>query len=99
MTKLKLERGSSARGAQMGRGNEIPADYRGEKLRLTRLPFVDGSYDRWGAYWGAPANVWCAWGESATERVRIYVRANDREAAKAAVKARLYVHQTPSWHR
>jgi hypothetical protein len=79
--KFTLENGCSRYGAQMGRRNEVPDDYAGEKLRMLRLPFVDGCYDRWGAYWGSPANVWCAWGESATERVRIFVRGNDRAAA------------------
>lgn len=74
-------------GSQMGRRNEIPADYMGERLRLQRLPFVDWDYDRWGAYWGAPANVWCVWGESQTEQVRVFVRANSRAETKQKVKA------------
>lgn len=82
MSKLTLSSGSSPYGAQMGRCNQVPCDYAGEKLRLQRLPFVDGDYDRWGAYWGAPANIWCAWGESATEQVRIFMRADSRERAK-----------------
>lgn len=84
-TKLSLSSGSSKYGAQMGRRNEIPDDYAGQKLRLTRLPFVDGCYDRWGAYWGSPANVWCAWGESETEQVRIFVRADSRAIAKQRI--------------
>ena len=83
---LTLPNGSSRYGAQMGRRNEIPETYAGEKLRLTRLPFVDGDYDRWGAYWGGPATVWCAWGETADgEDVRIFVRAWFRESAKLEV--------------
>lgn len=76
-------------GSQMGRRNQIPEDYAGEKLRLTRLPFVDGCYDRWGAYWGAPATVWCACGESETEQVRVFTRAGNREAAKTEVRKSL----------
>lgn len=70
----------------MGRRNCIPDDYAGEKLRLQRLPFVDDCYDRWGAYWGSPANIWCAWGESETEQVFVFVRADDRESAKQKVR-------------
>ncbi len=72
-------------GSQMGRRDEMPEDYAGEKLRLLRLPFVDGCYDQWGAYWGGPANVWCAWGESETEQVRVFVRADTRSNAASLV--------------
>ena len=72
-------------GSQMGRRSFIPADYAGTKLRLTRLPVVDGAYDRWGAYWGAPANVWCAWGDTDSEGLTCFVRGNTRDDAKAAV--------------
>lgn len=33
------------------------------KVFLQRVPFVDGCYDRGGAYWGAPANLWRAYAE------------------------------------
>lgn len=80
---LTLPNGSSRYGAQMGRRNEVPESYAGEKLRLTRLPFVDGVYDRWGAYWGGLATVWCAWGETTEgEDVRVFVRADCRAMAK-----------------
>jgi hypothetical protein len=75
-------------GSQMGRRNQLPDDTSEPvKLRLTRLPFVDGCYDRWGAYWGSPANVWCAWVDASEFQVRVFVRANDRETAKAGVRA------------
>lgn len=83
--KLTLPNASSRYGAQMGRRSIMPDDYVGEKLRLTRLPFVNSCYDRWGAYWGSPATVWCAWGDSATEQVRLFVRGHTREEAKAAI--------------
>jgi hypothetical protein len=72
-------------GTQMGRPDRLPLVTAGAclKLRLQRLPFVDGCYDRWGAYWGAPATVWCAW---SGEDVRVFVRADSREIAKAKVK-------------
>lgn len=46
-------------GSQMGRRNVLPEDCNLQcELRLIRLPFVDQRYDRWGAYWGSPANIW-----------------------------------------
>jgi hypothetical protein len=69
-------------GSQMGRRNELPDDRNAVcKLRLSRLPFVDGDYDRWGAYWGCPANVWCAW----TDGVLVFARADGRELAKSEI--------------
>lgn len=73
-------------GACMGRPNIVPPDYNGERLSLRRVPFVDGGYDQGGAYWGTPADLWCAWGETETEQMEIFVRANDRDAAKLAVR-------------
>lgn len=83
--KFTLPNAASPYGSSMGRRNEVPSDYNGEKLRLIRLPFVDGCYDQWGAYWGSPANIWCAWGYSESEIVRVFVRGNDRRAAQVAV--------------
>ena len=81
-------------GSQTGRQNRIPSDQSPgnlPRLRLQRLPFVDGDYDRWGAYWGGPATVWIAWtndgvafGDS-LQRIECFVRANNRTEAKVAV--------------
>lgn len=78
-------------GSQMGRPNWLPASFpAGDypegnnttlKLRLTRLPFVDQCYDRWGAYWGAPATIWCGW----VDGIRVFVRATSRAQAKLLV--------------
>jgi len=65
-------------GAPMGRSNydPIPA---GTKVYLQRVPLVDGAYDKGGAYWGGPSNLYCAWYDN--DHV-IFVRANSRNAAK-----------------
>ena len=77
-------------GSQFGRRDELPDDPNSVcKLRLTRLPFIDGDYDRWGAYFGSPANVWCGWGNSGDTGVRVFVRANSREAAKEKITEKL----------
>lgn len=79
-------------GSQMGRRDQMPDDpSQPAKLRLIRLPFVDGCYDRWGAYWGSPANVWCATGEMRGEEftVFLFLRADSREQAKSQVREKL----------
>ena len=59
------------------------------RLHLQRVPLHDGCYDKGGAYWGGPANLWCAWGEDADEnRVEIYTRADSRQKAKLNILAR-----------
>lgn len=70
----------------MGRPNVLPDDTTLDcKLRLTRLPFVSGDYDRWGAYWGSPANIWLAWGDCGEVSAKVFVRADTREQAKRKV--------------
>ena len=79
-------------GSQFGRRDVLPDGREPGKLRLTRLPFVDGDYDRWGAYWGSPANVWCGWNEN----VRVFVRADTRDEAKKFITEKL---PTAKFHR
>jgi hypothetical protein len=79
-------------GSQFGRRDVLPDDQSSSKLRLNRLPFVDVDYDRWGAYWGSPANVWCAWDGD----VRVFVRADDRAEAKKLILTKL---PTAKFHR
>lgn len=106
--KLKLSNGSTGfhredgswqcTGSQMGRPNTLPADlpdgdWQPEtKLRLVRVPFVDGDYDQGGAYWGSPANLYLATegdfrdGILTPCGVQIFVRGNSRNEAKQAVR-------------
>ena len=70
-------------GSQMGRP-DVGSLLTHPKLRLQRLPFVDGCYDRWGAYWGGPANVWCAWDEEGT---RLFRRGDSRDEVKRKILA------------
>jgi hypothetical protein len=70
-------------GSKMGRRDTLPASTH-PRLRLRRLPFVDGCYDRQGAYWGSPANVWLAWDDEGTQLFR---RGDTRENVKAAILA------------
>jgi hypothetical protein len=71
----------------MGRRNEIPNDYAGERLHLHRLRAVNGDYDQGGAYWGNARNIWCAWAdEGESKATRIFVRAENRGLAKSLVR-------------
>lgn len=72
-------------GAPMGRHGIHHSE--STKLHLVRLPFVDGCYDRGGAYWGAPADVW-AYGTDDGETLS-YLRAKNRAEAKAIVCERV----------
>lgn len=58
-----LEELSCARGAPMGRSNRDELEDDVGRVFLQRVPFVDGCYDRGGAYWGAPANLWRAYAQ------------------------------------
>lgn len=86
-------------GSQMGRRNVLPEDEDTEpgKWSLRRLGLTDGGcYDSGGAYWGSPQTMWIAFTahkvyspvRGAFELIPVYmifVRANDRGAAKQAV--------------
>lgn len=90
MKRLTLPNASSRFGAAMGRANQLPADHSSPiKLRMERLKFVDGDYDRWGAYWGHTHGtaIYCAWGQWGIpfQDIRVFVRASNRLAAKSAV--------------
>jgi hypothetical protein len=76
---------SSKYGAPMGRpGQDLKIV--AAKLHLERVPFVDSCYDQGGAYWGSPANLYCAWGEADGETIAYYLRANSRQQAKAKLQ-------------
>lgn len=76
-------------GSIMGRCDTMHPGNECAPLRLQRVPFVDQCYDRGGAYWGSPANLWCAWGDDCEgEQVHVFVRADSREAAKREITAK-----------
>lgn len=77
---------SSRYGAPMGRRYDKLDAVKG-RVHLQSVPFVDGCYDQGGAYWGSPANLWCAWGESEDEQLVTFLRAPSREAAKSKLLA------------
>lgn len=84
----KLPDVSSARGAPMGRRNNITEPDSPVKFRLERMQLVDGDYDNGGAYWGGyPSDpMWTAWGMGENEEQEMFIRAKTREDAKGLVK-------------
>jgi hypothetical protein len=77
----QLPKVNDSHGAPMGRRDWV-SDFT-ERCRCFRVRFVDGAYDEGGAYWGSPANVYCA---TNGEGVRTFTRANSRKEAKENIK-------------
>lgn len=66
-------------GAPMGRRSDT-APLTG-RVHLARVR-LNGDYDNGGAYWGMGAPLFVAWDDEGAE---VYVRAADRNAAKAKI--------------
>ncbi|MBS1722489.1 MAG: hypothetical protein JSS66_05720 [Armatimonadetes bacterium] len=71
-----------SRGAPMGRSTDKEGIE--HPLYLQRVTFVDYCYDRGGAYWGLPQNLWCAFNEEGT---RLFTRASTRHEAAENLRA------------
>lgn len=70
-------------GATMGRPDRAPATD-DQRFYLQRLDFVDGGYDRGGAYWGGRENVYRWVSQDLTGEG--FFRAEDRRTAKKKLK-------------
>ena len=68
-------------GAPIGRHSDNPANLQDVKRLCARRQGGEDGYDRGGAYWGTPANVWGVWAYIDGEVVCCYVRANSRTDA------------------
>lgn len=77
---------SCARGAPMGRRGDNPANLQDVKRLHARRQGGGDGYDKGGAYWGLPSNVWGVWGHIDGDVVCVYVRAASRLAAIAKVR-------------
>lgn len=69
---------SSRYGAPMGRRGDNPANLEGVKKLCARRQGGGDGYDKGGAYWGTPSNVYGVWAHLGGEVVCTYVRANSR---------------------
>lgn len=54
-----------------------------KRLHLQHVSFVDGGYDRGGAYWGYPSDLYCAF--TRDEQTMIFVRGRNREQLQELV--------------
>ena len=72
---------SSLYGSPMGRPGDNPLNLQGMRRLHARHQGGGDGYDKGGAYWGAPSNVWGVWGCIAGRPCVTYVRASSRIAA------------------
>jgi len=92
--KIELPKACDKYGASMGRSSILPVDTNvSVQLRLIHLDLDSGGYDKGGAYWGFPNNLY--WAESIDEfpvsyslnsKLQLSVRASSREEAKSKIK-------------
>lgn len=75
----KISKVNCTYGAPMGRRSYDDTDEAITKVRLSRLPFVDGCYDQGGAYWGSPADVWRL--RDREGKIQQFIRAPNRKKA------------------
>jgi hypothetical protein len=68
-------------GAPMGRRDDNPSNLQGLRRLHARHQGGGEGYDRGGAYWGTPSNVWGVWGWIEGRPCCVYVRASSRLAA------------------
>lgn len=77
---------SSLYGSPMGRRGDNPANLQGVKRLHARRQGGGEGYDKGGAYWGGPSNVWGVWAWLDGQVICTYVRANSRDAAITTVQ-------------
>jgi hypothetical protein len=77
---------SGNHGAPMGRCGDNSSNLMGVKRLHARHQGGEGGYDKGGAYWGSPSNVWGVWARMGGEVVCCYVRASGRLAAIRKVR-------------
>lgn len=73
-------------GTPMGRHGDNPANLQDLKRLHCKHQGGSDGYDRGGAYWGTPGNVFAVWGRIDGETICCYVRASSREQAIAKVR-------------
>lgn len=90
MSTIKLPKVNCQYGAPMGRPNwndGMPRDLP-RKFYLRRINLDSGGYDNGGAYWGIGAPLYLAETQSVEGEVVEYIRAANRDAAKAEIMRR-----------
>lgn len=74
-------------GAPMGRCGDNPANLIGVRRLHCRHQGGGQGYDKGGAYWGTPSNVYGVWAHIDGEIVVVYVRASSRQNAIDKVRS------------
>lgn len=74
-------------GAPMGRRGDNPSNLQDVKRLHARRQGGGDGYDKGGAYWGLPSNVWGVWAWMNGEAVVTYVRACSRKEAIEKVRS------------
>ena len=72
---------SSRYGAPMGRHSDNIANIQDAKRLHARHQGGGDGYDKGGAYWGTPSNVWGVWAWVEGKPVCVYIRASSRQGA------------------
>jgi len=78
---------SSRYGAPLGRRGDNPANLQGMRRLYARHQGGGDGYDKGGAYWGGPSNVWGVWGWIDGSPCCTYVRARSRADALEKVRS------------
>ena len=73
-------------GAPMGRRDDNISNLQDAKRLHARRQGGGQGYDKGGAYWGTPSNVWGVWAWIDGEVCCVYVRAKSRDDAFAKVR-------------
>lgn len=73
-------------GSPMGRRWDKASNLAGVKRLYARHQGGGGGYDKGGAYWGLPSNVWGVWARENGKVYCIYIRANSRDQAIAIAR-------------
>lgn len=77
---------SNRYGAPMGRHGVNHTELQNLKRLHCRHQGGSEGYDKGGAYWGNPSNVYAVWGRIDGELLCCYIRANNRLDAIAKVR-------------
>lgn len=81
---------NSQYGARLGRDHDNPANFqdlpKSHRIYARHQGGLGDGYDRGGAYWGFPSNVWGVWTRLDGEVIVTYVRASSREDAIRKVR-------------
>ncbi len=88
MARIALSKACSQYGASMGRRAHHCGEHKDtdNKFSVALVGLDTGGYDSGGAYWGTPNNLYRVYAEVPDDYIEFFIRADNREAAKAKVR-------------